>query len=188
MAKWILRIRPRYIVLPFFMGIREEVVPVGMENLLVSSTDLDKPPGKGNLVFVALSPRGDEMQAPEGRRALIAGSLLPYEEIDTVRNQDALAEHWNAVLEHLRRIIPFLEDHIEFIDADWMRDQVLCWSYPHFFYETRSPLRWRTGIVPTRFSREIYFVGKENFPYLGLEGEVLAGLMAGTQISASTKK
>jgi phytoene dehydrogenase-like protein len=188
LAKWIRRIQPRYIVLPFFMGIREKIVPVGMKDLLVSVIDLDKPLEKGNLVFVALSPKGDEMQAPEGRRALMAGSLLPYEETAAVRNQDALAEHQKAVMEHLRRIIPFLENHIEFIDTDWTRDQILCWSYPHFLYETRPPFRWTRGVVPTRVSKKIYFTGKENFPYLGLEGEILAGLMVGTQVSALTKK
>ncbi len=188
LAKWIRRIQPRYIVLPFFMGIREKIVPVGMKDLLVSVIDLDKPLEKGNLVFVALSPNGDERQAPEGRRALIVGSLLPYEETAAVRNQDTLAEHQKAVMEHLRRIIPFLEDHIEFIDTDWTRHQILCWSYPHFLYETRPPFRWRRGVIPTRFSKKIYFTGKENFPYLGLEGEILAGLMVGTQMSALTKK
>jgi phytoene dehydrogenase-like protein len=188
LARQIRRIQPRYAVLPFFMGIREKAVPVGMSDFLISSSDLDKPPGNGNLLFIALSPRGDENQSPEGRRALIAGSLLPYEEVDTVRNQDVLARHRSSVLEHLGRIIPFLEEHIEFIDTDWARDQILCWSYPHFLYETRSPFRWRIGIVPTRFSGRIYFTGKENFPYLGLEGEILAGLMVGTQMSALTGK
>jgi hypothetical protein len=31
-------------------------------------------------------------------------------------------------------------------------------------------------------SKNIYLVGKENFPYLGLEGEIFSGLMVGEQI------
>ena len=188
LAKWRQRIQPKYILLPCFIGIREKAVPVGMKDLLVSVIDLDKPPEKGNLILMTLSPKEDETQAPEGRRALIVGSLLPYEEFDAVRSRNAFVDHQRAVINHLSHIIPFLEDHIEFIDFDWTKDQTLCWSYPHFLYEIRFQNRWRHGVVPTRLSRRVYFSGKENFPYLGLEGEILAGLIVGTQISALNKR
>jgi hypothetical protein len=37
-------------------------------------------------------------------------------------------------------------------------------------------------VVPMRMSKNIYFVGKENFPHLGLEGEIFSGLMVGQRI------
>jgi hypothetical protein len=37
-------------------------------------------------------------------------------------------------------------------------------------------------MVPMRISKNIYFVGKENFPYLGLGGEVFSGLTVAQQI------
>jgi hypothetical protein len=37
-------------------------------------------------------------------------------------------------------------------------------------------------------SKRVYFTGKENFPYLGWEGEVLAGLMAADQIMGEIKE
>jgi hypothetical protein len=33
-----------------------------------------------------------------------------------------------------------------------------------------------------RISKNVYFVGKENFPYLGLGGEVFSGLTVAQQI------
>jgi hypothetical protein len=42
--------------------------------------------------------------------------------------------------------------------------------------------QWRERIVPTRISKDLYFTGKENHPHLGLEGEVLSGLMVAEQI------
>jgi hypothetical protein len=33
-----------------------------------------------------------------------------------------------------------------------------------------------------KLSKNVYFVGKENFPYLGLEGEIFSGFMVAQQI------
>ena len=85
-------------------------------------------------------------------------------------------------MKHLTYLIPFLEQFIEFADFDWTREQVRRWSYPHFLYETPGKLVWREGLVPNRLSKDLYLVGKENFPYLGLEGEVLGGLRVAKQI------
>ena len=60
------------------MGIRDKVVPGGMRDLLVSIRDLEKPYEEGNVLCLRLSPRGDEGEAPEGRRALTVQSLAPF--------------------------------------------------------------------------------------------------------------
>ena len=104
-------------------------------------------------------------------------SLLPVRALD----ETSFMEHREAVISHLRRLIPFLDDHIEFIDVNWARE-LICrraqWSYPHFLYEASSDFRWREGILPLRIAKDLYVTGKENFPYLGLEGEALGGWMA----------
>ena len=91
-------------------------------------------------------------------------------------------QHQSGVLSHLRQLIPFLEKYTEFIDFEWGSEQVSRWSYPHFLFETASDFNWREGVIPTRLSGNLYFLGKENFPYLGLEGEILGGLLAAKQI------
>jgi len=85
-------------------------------------------------------------------------------------------------MEHLHRLFPFLERSIEFADSSWVKGQFLCWSYPLFLYETNHDFKWGDRVVPARLSRNLYFVGKENFPYLGLEGEILNGWLVGKQI------
>jgi hypothetical protein len=37
-------------------------------------------------------------------------------------------------------------------------------------------------VVPAQLSKNLYFVGKENFPYLGLEGEILSGRLVGKKL------
>lgn len=176
--KWGERVGPRYVFVPIFLGIREKVIPVGMRDFFVSILDLEKPYEGGNLLFLSLSQKGDEAQAPEGRRALIAQGLIPFGRSD----QDSFDDLQNGVMRHLRHLFPFLEKHIELIDREWTDRQIACWSYPHFLYETNHHFRWREGIVPVRLSNHLYFTGKESFPYLGFEGEVLSGLMAGREI------
>ena len=182
LLKWRGRIQPRYVRLSTFFGIREKVVPVGMKDLVVSVLDLDKPLEEGNVLMMALSPGGDESQAPEGKRGIIVQSLLSFGRIQELHKEGTLSEHRNAVMRHMKRIVPFLEDYVEWMDSDWTGEQVSHWSYSEFLYESRVPIRWREGIVPTRLTKRLYFTGKENFPYLGWEGEVLAGRMAASQI------
>jgi phytoene dehydrogenase-like protein len=178
LSKWEERIQPRYVLIPFFLGIREKVVPVGMKDLLVSILDLAEPYDEGNVLYLSLSPKGDETKAPEGRRALTVESLMPLEKL----NPSSLDEYREKVMKHLTHLFPFLENHIEFIDFQWANEQVSRWSYSHFLYETTSGFHWREGVVPNRLSRSLFFVGKENFPYLGLDGEIVSGLMVAEQI------
>lgn len=151
---------------------------MGMKDLLVSILDLNKPYERGNVLFLSLSPKGDKTEAPEGKRALTIQYLMPWDEWDAL----SLAEHQEGVMRHLKYLFPFLEKYIEFIECSWANEQFSHWSYPHFLYETKSDFHWREGVVPTRISRNLFFIGKENFPYLGLEGEVLSGLMVAQQI------
>ncbi|MFB3883771.1 MAG: phytoene desaturase family protein [Thermodesulfobacteriota bacterium] len=178
LSRWGEKIPFRYVVVPLFLGVRERVIPVGMRELLVSISDLNRPYEGGNVLFLSLSQKGDETEAPEGRRALTVESLMAPEDWGS----DSLPEHQKGVMEHLYRLIPFLEEHIDFMDWDWARRQYPSWTYPHFFYEAPSDFRWREGVVPLQISKDFFFVGKENFPYLGMEGEVLGGLMIAQHI------
>jgi phytoene dehydrogenase-like protein len=178
LSKWDGRILPRFALIPLFLGIREKAVPVGMGDLLASILDLNKPYEGGNLLFISLGQKGDESEAPEGRRSLTVESLMTPERWDP----DSFVEHQQGVLKHLSHLFPFLEENIEFTDWDWVYGQYSCWSYPHFLYETSSDFQWREGVFPNRISKNLYFIGKENFPYLGMEGEVLGGLIVARKI------
>lgn len=176
--RWERKIRPHYTLIPFFLGIREKVIPVGMKDLLISLLHLERTYEDGNLLLIGLSPRGDENQAPEGRRALTALGLLPFER----SGREALSDLQDGVINHLKHLFPFLENHLEWMDRNWADEQRACWSYSHFLYETETNDHWRRELVPFRISKNLYFSGKENFPYLGLEGEILAGLSLGVEI------
>jgi len=178
LSRWEKKIKPLYMMIPLLLGIDEKVVPVGMKDLLVSTLDLEKPHDDGNLLFLSLSPKGDETRAPEGKRALTVESLMDVKKWE----HTPLAEYQQGVMKHLYHLFPFLENYIEFVDFQWASDHVPKWSYSHFLYEATSDFCWREGVVPMRISKNIYFVGKENFPYLGLGGEVFSGLTVAQQI------
>jgi len=178
LERWRNKIRPRYALFPIFLGIDEKVVPVGMKDLLVSVMDLEKPCDGGNVLYLHLGPRGNGECAPEGKRALTVESLISMEQKDT----GSLEDHLQGVRRHLDHLFPFRESYVEFTDWTWAEEQRSCWSYPHLVYETKHDFKWAEGIVPTRLSRNLYFVGKENFPYLGLEGEILSGRIVGKKL------
>lgn len=177
-SKWEERIRPRYVLVPFFLGIREKVIPVGMGDLLVSILNLDKPYEGGNLLFLSLSKKKDVNHSPEGKRALTVSSFLPYE----TRTEDSFAKLQDQVMTHLNHLFPFLDEYMEFIDRQWAEDQITCWSYPHYFYEIESDFKWEEEFVPRRIFRNVYLCGRESYPYLGLEGEIRNGLWLGAEL------
>ena len=179
--KWQKKIKPLYVMIPLFFGIREKVIPVGMKDLLISILDLEKPYDDGNVLFLSLSPKGDETKAPEGKRALTVESLMDAKKW----GQTLLVDYQQGVMEHLYHLFPFLENYIEFVDFQWATDHVPRWSYPHFLYETTTDFYWRKEVVSTRISRNIYFIGKENLPYQGLAGEIFSGLKVAQQILKS---
>jgi len=178
LSRWNKKIRPRYVMFPFFLGLREKVIPVGMGDLLISILNLEKPYEGGNLLLLGLSRKGDERQAPEGKRALTAQCFIPL-----WKTGKDISYLQDGVIHHLKHLFPFLEDHIELIEKDWANDQIGCWSYPHYLYQVDSDFQWRDGIIPIQLSKNLYFSGRENFPYLGLEGEVLSGIFIGEEIS-----
>jgi hypothetical protein len=178
LIKWAEHIKPLHVMIPLFLGIRGKVIPFGMKDLLISILDLEKPFQDGNVLFISLSPKGDETQAPEGRRALTVESLMELNKWE----QTFPVDYQKGVMEHLGHLFPFLEEHIEFMDFQWANENIPKWSYPHYFYETASVFNWREGVVPVDISKRIYFIGKENFPYLGLEGEILSGWIVAKQI------
>jgi hypothetical protein len=178
LLKWAKRVRPLYVRIPLFLGIREKVIPVGMKDLLISILDIEKPYEDGNVLFLALSPKGDETKAPGGCRALTVESLMDTEKWE----QTLLVDYQHGVLKHLNRLFPFLEDHTEWVDFQWASEHIPRWSYSHFLYESTYDFDWKEGVVPTKLSKNIYFVGKENFPYLGMEGEVYSGFIVAQQI------
>jgi hypothetical protein len=176
--RWQERIKPHFVLIPIFLGIREKVIPIGMKDLLVSILDLEKPYQDGNVLFLSLSPRGDETQAPEGRRALTVESLMGLEKWE----QTLSVDDQHGILNHLVHLIPFLENHIDFVEFQWASEHISKWSYSHFLYEATSDFDWREGVVPMNLFKNVYFVGKENFPHLGLEGEIATGFSVAQQI------
>ncbi len=183
LSKWTKKIRPSFQILPLFLGIREKGIPVGMKDFLVSILDLDRSYEDGNVIFLSLSPRGEESQAPEGRRALLAEGLIAINQWDSI----SMDRFQKGVISHLKYLVPFFEEFVEFVDFQWTLEQANKISYPHLIYETDSNFRWREGIVPLRVSKSLFFTGKENFPYLGVEGEILGGIWVGREILRKAK-
>ncbi|OGP88946.1 MAG: hypothetical protein A2157_06235 [Deltaproteobacteria bacterium RBG_16_47_11] len=178
LLKWGKKIKPLYVITPLFLGIHEKVIPVGMKDHLISLLDLEKPYEDGNLLFLSMSPKGDRTRAPEGRRALTVEGLIDAEKWDETH----LVNYQQKVMKHLFHLFPFLENYIEFVDFQWVSDHFSKWSYSHFLYESTSDFYWREGVVPIRMSKNMYFIGKENFPYRGLGGQVFSGLTVARQI------
>ena len=180
--QWRSLLEPRYVLYPFFLALQEKGIPVGMRDFLVSVSDPEKPYDGGNLLYVSISSEGDRSKAPEGKRALTVESLLRWDKVKEGWDPHWMDEQRESMLRHLSQLIPFLGQHVEFLESDRGRELISHWSYPHFVYQTHSETHWGKGIIPARISRNLYVAGKENLPFLGLEGEILSGGKVGRDV------
>ncbi len=160
----------------FYLGIKDSLVPVGMEdNLLYMPQRDDVLPGKGGY-YLALSPKGSEM-APEGMRAMTVTILTEpskLSEIAQAPGSDLKRELINA----LEAVIPFINKGLKYVGSDMSDSEkgmvprplgggTVAWS-PGLVGKTNVQFlsRKRIGIIsPTPWE-------------LGIEGEVISALTA----------
>ena len=115
---------------------------------------------------------------------LYASFVLGYDQDDrqSIEETVRFCREQKIFIAALNHLIPFLEKNIEFTEWNWGNEQYPCWSYPHFLYETTHSHGGWGEVIPIRIAKNLFFVGKENFPYLGLEREVHSGMMVAQQI------
>ncbi len=160
----------------FYLGIKDSLVPVGMEdNLLYMPEKDDVLPGKGGY-YLALSPKDSEM-APEGMRAMTVTILteparLP--ELAQAPGSDLKRELINA----LEAMIPFINKGLTFVGSDMSDSEKGMVPRPL----GGGTVAWSPGLVG---KTNVQFLSRKRIalisptPWeLGVEGEVISALTA----------
>jgi phytoene dehydrogenase-like protein len=172
---------PKYFVLSLNLGIDVRGVPVGLGDCFVSLRDGVAPYENGNLLMGFMEPEG--VGAPSGKRAITVNSFVPLAMGKTGRSEiKGVIE--NMVC-HLLEVAPFLDRSIQFIDArpsvERYRRQR---SNSDIVYGAASPFRVGRAILPAITPMEgLFIASRENFPYLGFEGEIISGIKAAQRVS-----
>ncbi len=159
----------------FFLGIKDSLVPVGMEDNLLYMPEKDVLPGRGGY-YLALSPKGSDL-APEGMRAmtvtiLTEPSKLP--EIAQTPNSDLKRELINA----LEAVIPFINKGLTYVGSDMSDSEKGMVPRPL----GGGTVAWSPGLVG---KTNVQFLSRKRVavisptPWeLGIEGEVISALSA----------
>jgi glycine/D-amino acid oxidase-like deaminating enzyme len=93
-----------------FMGLRETVIPVGMCPEVLYLPDYRSP---GDFFTLSLGAKDDVSSAPKGMRALSI----------SFRSEQNNADDKQALMGHLNRLIPFLNDHLVFSEEHRNSDE-----------------------------------------------------------------
>ncbi len=159
------------------LGIADEVVPVGMcDHVFMVSPDAaaEGPPVGADCMLLSLTPR-DSAGAPEGRRALTVSCRLPLELADDARALDAQSR---AMLERTKELMPYLERYIEVIHLPQRGPRTDTNPYPvdarPVAFSTAE--KGRRTVNLTLPHRNVFYCGRGALPFLGLDGEVIAGM------------
>ena len=172
---------PKYFILSLNLGLDARGIPVGLGDCFVSLRDMDAPYENGNLLMVFMGPEG--VWAPPGKKSVMVNAFIPVG--DGKRDRAKIKGAIENMLVHLLEVAPFLDRSIRLIDVrpsleryggQWVNRDVIYGGAPSF--------RVGSEILPTVTPLEGLFLAcRENFPYLGFEGEILSGIKVARAIS-----
>lgn len=170
------RLWPKYFIFSLNLGIDAEGIPVGLGDCFISLRDVDAPYKNGNLLMACMGPEG--VGAPAGKRSMTINTLVPVGEAAGI--EGIIQE----MLDHVLEVAPFLDRSIRVMDGrpptEGYRGQ---WTTRDIIYGGTLPFRVGDAILPTTTPLEgLYLACRENFPYLGFEGEILSGIKAAQAI------
>jgi hypothetical protein len=106
----LLNLSKRYDSSTIFMGLRDTVIPVGMCPEVLYLPDYQSPQ---DFYTLSLSAKDDVVKAPKGMRALSV----------SFRSVQSSTVDKQALIEHLNRLIPFLNDYLVFSDEHRTGDE-----------------------------------------------------------------
>ncbi|MDP8256594.1 MAG: hypothetical protein P9M14_12660 [Candidatus Alcyoniella australis] len=169
-----------------YVGIDDDVVPVGMHDNLILIHDPERELWAHNLLFLNLSPRENEFYAPKGKRLLQATCRLNFREDFGLNDAKQLSER---IVEVLRGLIPFLDEHIDriFVEESFK------------LYKRRLDVDLLARIEPIDTlglghltnrtpQKEVLYAGRAVLPGMEMEGEAISAITAADIFSKSLMK
>jgi hypothetical protein len=175
--KWVERGRglwPKYFVFSLNFGLEAREIPVGLGDCFVSLRDMDAPYENGNLLMGFMRPEG--VGAPANKRAVSVNALIPVSK--EKRDRAEIRGVIENMLVHLLEVAPFLDRSIRLIDGrPSLKRYGGQWTTSDIVYGGNPSFRVGTQILPISTPLEGLFLPcRENFPYLGFEGDILSGI------------
>ncbi len=160
----------------FYLGIKDSLVPVGMEdNLLYMPEKDDVLPGKGGY-YLALSPKDSEM-APEGMRAMTVTILTEPARLSELAQAPG-SDLKRELISALEAVIPFINKGLTFVGSDMSDSEKGMVPRPL----GGGTVAWSPGLVG---KTNVQFLSRKRIalisptPWeLGIEGEVISALTA----------
>jgi phytoene dehydrogenase-like protein len=161
-----------------YMSVLDKGLPEKMSEYVALIPDRNKPLHDLNFIFAELSRRGDYGRAPEGKRALSATVFL--NKAPSSHQDSELLDLSDKLLKNLDEFLPFLSENIDFLDIGQCIDLSRKFeeTATHRYRTLRRSLLHLSTLSSKTPLKNVYMTGKDIFPDLGFEGEVLSGLNA----------
>ncbi len=162
----------------FYLGIKDPIVPVGMENNLLFLNENEYLPARG--LYISMSPKGSEM-APEGMRAMTITILTEPDKHSELagRTESELQE---ALEKTLEPVIPFVDKGLTLVGSD--NSDPDAGSVPRPL--GGGTMAWSLGMVgksTIQFLNRGKAVIISPTPWeLGIEGEMISALTAAVKL------
>ncbi|MCZ7584463.1 MAG: hypothetical protein M5R36_14575 [Deltaproteobacteria bacterium] len=169
-----------------YLGVEDNVVPVGMEPNLVLIDNPERELLGDNFIMLSLSAPGDESLAPKGKR-LIAARIKVNPKGG--RLESAEAQKLSAGIHaKLRDLMPFLDDFTDFVATKESFE----------LYGRERDEGWMQAIDDDRLGvallacktphKQVYYAGRAVLPALGMEGEAISARTAANLLSEKLSK
>ncbi|MCB9475924.1 MAG: NAD(P)/FAD-dependent oxidoreductase [Deltaproteobacteria bacterium] len=155
-----------------YIGIDENVVPVGMAPNAVLVADPRQELINDNMIMLSLTSPTDEVIAPPGKRLIAARmKVRPSGPKINEAFAEVLAE---KVLAALRDLMPFFDDFFEFCAVKesyrlYVMERKQAW------FQAIDDDKLGVGLMPNRTpNKSVFYTGPAVLPGLGMEGEAIS--------------
>lgn len=169
-----------------YVGVAEFVLPVGIQDTVFMVGNDELPLCDGNLVYLSLSPEGEEQFAPPGCRALTLTTLVRAE--PESRSMEARRKVATTMMVQLKRLVPWLEDHIKVLHIPEVDEN---YPAPEVYFDAQSLISLfptDAGPGPRLPHWNFFHIGRETWPMLGVDGEIGAAVMVDRAIGAMVNR
>ncbi len=111
------RILPQWAPFSLYLGVDEKVLPSELKENIFLLTDYNKIGGTG-LLYISVSPSGDDTRAPTGRRAVTVTCFIPRKEWNKSAQDESVKQNYTkAILKSLSTLITFIDEGIDVCEA-----------------------------------------------------------------------
>jgi len=180
------KIKPKYVKYTFYIKLRKDVFPEGMQERVILIDDRQAELCSENFLYIHKFPNEQDDNDDE----IVTLAVSTYLKPDELGGIDFMNRFTAKCKDKIEKIVPYMDEYFVSIDTPPIKrsEELENDLKARFIYDSDFKPYFGISALPyTTYLKNMFFIGQSVFPGLGFDGEVQSGLRVSRHISASSK-